>query len=144
MAREHPLSAAARATLITAYLRHAAEQRDDDAWAFDAVNEVANGGDAEASWDLVVELVRRSPDEQLGYVAAGPLEDMVRRHGPAIIEWIEGEAQRDPRFQWALGCIWLQAGELPSGTEQRVVAASGGEIAVLPGPALERLLRPDT
>jgi hypothetical protein len=144
MAKEQPLSAAERATLITTYLRHAAEQRDDDAWAFDAVNKVANSDEVEASWDLVVELVQRSPDEQLGYVAAGPLEDMVRRHGPAVIEWLEGEAQRDPRFQWALGCIWLQAGELPPGIEQRVVTASGGEITVLPGPSLERLLRPDT
>jgi hypothetical protein len=126
------LRAADRDTLIATYLRHTAERRHEDAWAFDAVGNLAGGKDAQDAWELVVELLRRTPDEHLGYVAAGPLEDMLNRHAPALVEWIEGEARRDERFRRALGCIWMRGGELPPDIERRVVAASGGEIVLLP------------
>ena len=139
-----PLSSADRDALITTYLRHTVEKRDDDFWAWEVVGDLARGADPIAAWDLVVALLRQSPDEYLSYVAAGPLEDMVIRHAPVLIEWIEGEAQRDARFRFALGCIWLQEGDHTPELERRIVAASGGEIHPLPGPSLERLSRPDT
>ena len=139
-----PRSTTDRDTLIATYVRHAIEKRDADVWAWETVGALARDENPEVAWDLVVELLRRTPDEHLSYVAAGPLEDMVRRHAPALIEWIEGEAQRDERFQWALGCIWLHEGDLPAEIEQRVVAASGGAIWPLHGPLLEQPSRPDT
>jgi hypothetical protein len=35
---------------------------------------------------------------------------------------------RDPRFRWALGCIWLLVGDLPSTELERIVQASDGQI----------------
>ena len=117
-----------RDTLITAYLRHIAENTDDDFWAWEAVGEMSRAPNAEDAWDLVVALVRRAPEDQLGRVGAGPLEDMVDTHGSALVEWIEGESRRDPRFKEALSRIWLTRGTVPAPVEARIVAASGGRI----------------
>jgi hypothetical protein len=134
-----------RETLITAYLRHIAERTDDDFWAWDAVTELSNAPNAEDAWALVVSLVRRAPDEQLGRIGAGPLEDVVNAHGAALVEWIEGECARDSRFKEALGRIWLTSGALPATVEARIVAASGGRIEPMSGDEdVEGGTRPDT
>ena len=133
-----------RETLITAYLRHIAENTGDDFWAWEAVGEASRASNAEDAWDLVVALVRRAPDNQLGRIGAGPLEDLVATHGAALVEWIEGESKRDPRFRDALGGIWLTSGTLPAAVEARIVAASGGVIEPLPADDDEGRSRPDT
>lgn len=63
--------------------------------------------DAETAWRAVVALVERAPsDEALFFVAAGPLEDMIRRQpawaGPRVLE----RARADSRFRKALGGVW--------------------------------------
>ena len=134
-----------RENLVLASLRHIAENTAADFWAWEAVGDIARGPSAEAAWDLVVTLVRRAPDEQLGRIGAGPLEDLVNEHGPALVEWIEGECRRDARFKEALGRIWLTSGELPTEVEARIVAASGARIVVLGGDeASTDGSRPDT
>ena len=134
-----------RETLIAAYLHHIAENTAADFWASEAVGEIVRGPSAEDAWDLVVTLVRRASDEQLGRIGAGPLEDMVNEHGPELVEWIEGQCQRDPRFKEALGRMWLSSGALPAEAQARIVAASGGRIEVLPGDAMPTDgSRPDT
>jgi hypothetical protein len=104
---------------------------DPDVVADDVFRRVMRGGPAAAAWELVLEVLRRAPDDELGFFAAGPLEDAVKRFGAELIGRIEAEARRDARFRWALGCIWLSRGVLPDTVLDRVVAASGGEILVL-------------
>ncbi|HEX8670645.1 MAG TPA: hypothetical protein VF710_02100 [Longimicrobium sp.] len=89
-------------------------------------------GPAQTAWRLVLELLRTAPDDDLGFYAAGPLEDLVRLHGAELIDELEAEARRDSRFRWALGCIWLSHGELPPDVLARVVHASGNQIKPLP------------
>ena len=98
----------------------------------DAFEDAIWDGPARTAWHLVLELLRTAPDDELGFYAAGPLEDLVRLHGAEIIGEIEAEARRDSRFRWALGCIWLSHGELPADVLARVVRASGDEIKPLP------------
>jgi hypothetical protein len=103
---------------------------DPDVVADDVFRRVLHDGPAAAAWELVLEVLRRAPDEELGFFAAGPLEDVVRRFGVELVGRIEAEARRDARFRWALGRIWLSRGVLPDTVLDRVVAASGGEILV--------------
>lgn len=63
---------------------------------------------------------------------AGPLEDVVIRHGVELIDRIEREAERGEHFRSALGGIWLSVDDLPRDVLERVVRASGGEIQPLP------------
>lgn len=112
---------------------------DPDEAAFDAMYEALGHAPPAVAWELVLTLLRSAPDEELGNVAAGPLEDVVRTRAPALIDEIEAEAERDPRFKWALGCIWLGRGDMPDDILARVVQASGG--AIKPFPPMEQLER---
>ena len=127
-------SAPDREDLIAAYVRHARAGPQDEAdfWAWQKVTDTINDGPAEPAWSLVLDLVRAVPDDVLGNVAAGPLEDVVCIHGVELIDRIEVSARRDPRFREALGQIWLEWGELPDDVISRVVAASNDQIKPLP------------
>jgi hypothetical protein len=119
--------------LVTAYLRHHRTRDRADFWAFDEVKDrVLWNPDPAAAWELVLALVRAADDDSLGYVGAGPLEDLVTAHGVSLIQEIEHEAMIDPRFQACLARVWLSEGELPPDILERVVRASGGAIEPLP------------
>ena len=116
--------------LVTVYHRYGVTNSPDDFWAWDRVGEIIRGSDVEQAWQLVVALIRASTDERLPYVGAGPVEDLVVYHAPALIDLIEGEAQRDPRFRDALASIWLIAEDLPPAILARLQTATGGAILV--------------
>jgi hypothetical protein len=118
------------ADLIATYHRHGLEKRPEDFWAWDRVGEIVRGPDAERAWELVVALVRSAPDDRLEYVGAGPVEDFVETHGAALVDWIVGEARRDPRFRAALASIWLVAEETPADVLARFQEVTGGQILV--------------
>jgi hypothetical protein len=54
----------------------------------------------------VIALVDRSSEEVLNYVAAGPLEDVLRQHGAAVIDRIIERADRDLKWRRALEGVW--------------------------------------
>jgi DNA-binding Lrp family transcriptional regulator len=101
---------------------------DADAAAYDALKTVILEASAERAWELVLAVLRRSPDEDLSLHAAGPLEDLLCERATEVIDRIEAEAERDERFRWALGCVWLSHGTLPDEVLDRIVRASGGKI----------------
>lgn len=97
--------------------------------AYDDLHRMTHDGSARDAWEVVLELLRRAPDEELDYYAAGPLEDLVQRRGEELVSEIEELAARDERFRWALGCTWLSVGALSAATLARIVKASDGEIS---------------
>ena len=109
-------------------------ETDPDCAAYDLVDQAVRSGPADRAWELVLEVLRQAPDDDLDTQAAGPLEELVRRRGVALIEQVEREAHRDQRFRWALGCIWLDVGDLPPDILDRVVYASRGAIKPLQRP----------
>ncbi len=123
--------------LVAAYIRHATRvseqvkaRSDPDFWAFTEVNERVEGN-AEDAWDLMLAILRDTPDAALGYVSAGPLEDLVRIHGRVLVDSIEREARQDPKFWLALGGIWLDSDVLPAPILARIQRASGNRILIL-------------
>ena len=59
-------------------------------------------------WEIVNNLIHAaSSEEDLGYVAAGPLEDLLRLHGAGIASIIRESAIRNQRVRDALGCVLL-------------------------------------
>jgi hypothetical protein len=60
--------------------------------------------------DLVAALVRGADtDDDLGLVGAGPLEDLLTRHGATLVDDVDNLARRDPRFARALDSVWWSA-----------------------------------
>jgi len=58
-------------------------------------------------WEMVLECVRQAAsDEDLGHVAAGPLEGLLGRFGKDVIPLVEKEASIDPKFARTLTGVW--------------------------------------
>jgi hypothetical protein len=61
----------------------------------------------EVAWELVLDLIDKAPgDEALGWVAAGPLEDLLGGWGPDFIERVEALARSNDRFRRCLAGVW--------------------------------------
>jgi hypothetical protein len=83
----------------------------------------------ERAWPLIKEAVRLSPNDRvLAFVAAGPLEDLIRLHARQFIDRIEAAASSDNRFRWALSGVWVS--DLPADLDTRIERIIG------PGPRL--------
>jgi hypothetical protein len=78
----------------------------------------------EAAWQAILAIVQRESDEEvLGVLAAGPLEDLLSRHGEALIERVEQQARADPRFRSVLRGLYQLF--MTDEVWQRVQAAGG-------------------
>jgi len=72
--------------LTDAYLRHHANHRSEDFWAWEEVERRVRADLAQA-WAVTQLLVEKAEsDTALGYVAAGPLEDFVDGYGDAALD----------------------------------------------------------
>ncbi|MEM9086994.1 MAG: DUF6869 domain-containing protein [Pseudomonadota bacterium] len=72
----------------------------------------------ERAWEIIIQVVSRYEEADLFSegetdakhivcnTAAGPLEDLLAKHGHVFIERVEAIARQDRRFFWALGCVW--------------------------------------
>jgi hypothetical protein len=64
---------------------------------------ILNGG-----WEITRILVNKAvSDESLAYVAAGPLEDLLKKHGPTVITRIEEESRQNDRLRIALSGLYI-------------------------------------
>jgi Family of unknown function (DUF6869) len=115
--------------LVEAYMSHAVAavnaggKKDRCFWAWEEVTELVRD-DVDRAWDVVLELVGRAVDDRLlAYVAAGPLEDLIKWHPHEIIDRVEQQARRDARFRRALSGVW----GVPSSIEERVRTILGDE-----------------
>jgi hypothetical protein len=84
--------------------------------------------DPECAWSAIVEITQRESDNEiLGVLAAGPLEDLLSRHGSDLIDRVESHAERDLKFRRVLAGTWkcLMTDEV----WRRVQLASGREAA---------------
>ena len=61
----------------------------------------------ETAWQVIDLIWRRDQDDWiLANLAAGPVENLLARHGPAFIERIYVAARREPVFRRLLGGVW--------------------------------------
>ena len=61
----------------------------------------------ELQWEVILEMVEQASGvDDLGHIAAGPIEGLLGRHGPAWIERIETEARDNAKFARALTGVW--------------------------------------
>lgn len=109
------LAESAPAGLAGAYLEYYRSGQDDarfDAWM--QVEDLVGTAPDEAL-GIVVEMVAQARTEaELFFVAAGPLEDLVRMHGPVLIDRIEAEGRKDPKFRRALAGLWFGSEQTPT------------------------------
>lgn len=80
--------------------------RESFSWAVDREYELVRE-EPEIAWFLILEVLRRNSSTQiLEVLSAGPLEDLLAKHGERIIASVEREAKSNPSLASLLGGIW--------------------------------------
>src|ERR1700740_3280425 len=75
--------------LIKAYLLYFETRQEADRWAWNEVDDLVRY-DPDKGWKVTYLLINKAnSDEALGFIAARPLEDLLKKHGPAVIDRIE-------------------------------------------------------
>ena len=92
-----------------------------DAWL--RLNDLTRD-EPETAWPIIQEMWSLDQsDFILANIAAGPVEDLLRIHGPGFIGRVEQLAKRDPVFRKLLGAVW-RAG-MAKGVWERLKAVAG-------------------
>jgi len=95
-----------REEIAATYLRYYVLKQQEDRSAVREVDVLVQDDPTEA-WEVTRILVNTAPsDEALAYVAAGPLEELLHRHGSVLIDRIEEESRGNERLQLALSGVW--------------------------------------
>ena len=94
-----------RERIIREFVEYGEAENPDWGWASDRMHSILEGA-PEIAWELIVELIDRAPsDDSLSFFAAGPLEDLLSKDGPAFIDRVEGRAATNERFRRAVGML---------------------------------------
>jgi hypothetical protein len=75
--------------------------------AWQAMTELAQESDPHAAWRIVKEILPRVSDDQIGYLAAGPVEDLIDFHWQELETEMAELARSSARFREALACVQL-------------------------------------
>lgn len=60
----------------------------------------------EHQWQFILAAVAHASDDELGHIAAGPIEHLLGKHGERYIENVEQRAEADPKFARMLAGVW--------------------------------------
>jgi hypothetical protein len=60
----------------------------------------------EHQWQFILAAVMHAADEELGDIAAGPVEHLLSKHGDRYIEEVERRVESDPKFARMLSGVW--------------------------------------
>ena len=81
-------------------------EADEQFWASMELDELVNK-DPDEALGIILEILNQDPDQIiLANLSAGPLEDLLVRHGEEVIERIETEAKHNKAFKLLLGGVW--------------------------------------
>jgi len=94
------------------YLTQSAGWAGDNHWTWLVLEELIENR-PDVAWPLLLEIVRRAPDDALDLIAAGPLEDYIAQHGHRVIATVEAEAAVNPRLRRALAGMWPEGTPAP-------------------------------
>ncbi len=87
--------------LADAYFRH----NEEDFWAWEEVQRAVDT-DLNTGWEMLLLLLQRAPSESdVGYVAAGPLEDLIDRYGHKALDLAEEECKNNSHLRVALSTV---------------------------------------
>ena len=84
-----------------------ADEHKSNWWAIEQFMDWALHGEADLLWTFVLSTYNRNiSDRVVSVLAAGPLEDLLAKHGPEFIERVEQLARQDKKFNFLLGGVW--------------------------------------
>jgi|GEM_PF-3409772 len=94
-----------RERIVREYIEYGESEVPEWGWASARMFNILEGA-PELAWELIVDMINRAPsDNALGFIAAGPLEDLLSKDGATFIELVEHRARQDEKFKRALGML---------------------------------------
>jgi hypothetical protein len=92
--------------IVAGYYKNWTTLADEDFWAWEAVVELCR--DLQKGFDICLRLINSSEDDlYLAYVAAGPVEDLIKWHGASAVNLFELPAQNSEKIRQAIAGVWL-------------------------------------
>ena len=83
--------------------------REDLSWVVEKVWDLCDDAPNDAFEFILAVLDRDISSETMAILCAGPLESLLRKHGPRIIGRVERRARRDANFTKLLDHVWRNA-----------------------------------
>jgi hypothetical protein len=75
-------------------------------WAWENLNDLTSKN-PKLAWELILQIHRTEHSDWVTFnLAAGPLESLLVYCGDVVIDWVEKEARKDPKFNDLLGGVW--------------------------------------
>ena len=90
--------------LVAAYLKHFDTKQDELFWAWLRLQDYISTNPKRA-WEITLQLIAAANERALGYVATGPLEDLLYSRAEHFVDEVERLARTDPKFLSALRMI---------------------------------------
>lgn len=92
--------------IAAGYYEHWKSGSEDLFWAWEAVDKLSK--ELATGMDISLRLIASADDDAyLAYVAAGPVEDLIKDHGNAALAAFKEAAKTSPRVLQALGKVWM-------------------------------------
>ena len=60
----------------------------------------------EHQWQFILAAIAHASEDELGDIAAGPVEHLLGKHGDSYIKEVEQRAESDPKFARMLSGVW--------------------------------------
>jgi len=98
--------------VAAAYVEYGRTQSPDDFWAFEAVTLLAFEQRWDDLWALTLRAIELSAFDDsaaLCFIAAGPLEDLIRYAAPIVQDRVIGRIRTDAKFRRTLTGAWARA-----------------------------------
>ena len=93
--------------IIADYLKGCRTQAPEYQDAVQRITAMTFMSPPELQWEVILEAVRQAEDDNdLGHIAAGPIEGFLGWHGKDWIEQVELEASRNFKFARAVTGVW--------------------------------------
>ena len=81
------------------------KEREETGWATDLYELLYD--DPETLWKLILAIHAKDQSPPIQQVlSAGPVEDLLAKHGEDFVARVENEARHDPAFAKLLGGVW--------------------------------------
>lgn len=99
------------------------DENGENFWAYMKLADLCDE-EPELCWK-VIHLIRQldGSEKILSNLAAGPVEDLLVKHGNIFIDRVEVLAKHDPQFRKILGAVWQQ--DMPDPIWKRIKAVAG-------------------
>jgi len=99
------------------------DEYEEEFWSFERLDDLCRNNPDDA-WRVIVEIYEKCPGDKIqSCLAAGPLEDLLVKHGRLVLTWIDRYCEIESGFVGILKMVWQNS--MPDdlwGEFQRLIA----------------------